>query len=145
MAPEPSSAQHALASQPFSVLVGSRIVAFGDGSTTLELALRQEHRQEHGFADGGVLSYLVDNAITFAAATVLGPDLVTAGISVEYLGPAIGGVVRAEARVLGHSSHVAVMRCDVTAHHGGDPVRLCATGQGRALVRSSGLRGKDTE
>lgn len=138
-----SSAQRALASQPFSVLLGTRIVAFGKSSTILELDLREEHRQQHGFAHGGVLCYLVDNAITFAAGTVLGPDLVTAGISVEYVRPAVGTVLRAEARVVGYSAHSAVMRCDVTAHDD-DQGRLCATGQGRALIRSSAQPGRST-
>ena len=138
MEPDLSSAQRVLAEQPFSVLLGTRVAAYTEASTILEIALRERHRQQHGFAHGGVISYLVDNAITFAAGTVLGPDLVTAGISVEYVHPGVGALLRAEARVVGHSSHSAVMRCDVTAHddHGG-PGRLCAIGHGRALTGRS--------
>lgn len=133
-----SSAQRVLANQPFSVLLGTRMVAFGETSTILEIDLRERHRQQHGFAHGGVISYLVDNAITFAAGTVLGPDLVTAGMGVEYVRPGVGVLLRAEVRVVSHSSHSAVMRCDVTAHDdNGGPVRLCAIGQGRALIRPS--------
>lgn len=139
--PDLPSAQRVLAEQPFSVLLGTRLAAFEETSTILEIDLRERHRQQHGFAHGGVISYLVDNAISFAAGTVLGPDLVTAGISVEYVSPGVGALLRAEACVVSHSSHSAIMRCDVTAHDNHDdhrgPGRLCAVGHGRALTRPS--------
>src|SRR5215211_1100107 len=67
-------ARAALASQPFSVLLGSRLVEFDPEGATLELEVRNDLRQQHGFVHGGVISYLVDNAVTFAAGAVLGPD-----------------------------------------------------------------------
>lgn len=60
-------AQAMLSAQPFSVLVGARLTALGAGEAKPELDVRDELRQQDGFLHGGVLSYAVDNAITFAA------------------------------------------------------------------------------
>ncbi len=65
----PEIARQALASQPFSVLVGARVAEFGDGGATLELDIRDDLRQQNGYLHGGVLAYAADNAITFAAGT----------------------------------------------------------------------------
>jgi len=59
-------ARQVLAAQPFSVLVGARVTAFGDGGATLEIDIRDELRQQNGFLHGGVLAYAADNAVTFA-------------------------------------------------------------------------------
>lgn len=82
------TAQKVLDSQPFSALVGARITAFGDGAATLEIAGREELRQQNGFLHGGVLAYAADNALTFAAGTTLGPAVLTGGFSIQYLRPA---------------------------------------------------------
>lgn len=64
-------AEKVLASQPFSVLLGTRLAAFGDGGATLELEVRPELQQQNGYLHGGVLGYAADNAITFAGGTAL--------------------------------------------------------------------------
>ena len=91
------TARQALESQPFSRLVGARLTAFGDGAATLELDVREELRQQHGFLHGGVLSYAADNALTFAGGAALGPHVLTGGFSVQYLRPALGRTLRARA------------------------------------------------
>ncbi|GGX07662.1 hypothetical protein GCM10010353_23820 [Streptomyces chryseus] len=74
-----ATAQKVLDSQPFSRLVGVRITAFGDGAAVLEVAVRDELRQQNGFLHGGVLAYAADNALTFAGGAALGPAVLTAG------------------------------------------------------------------
>lgn len=61
-----------LASQPFSVLVGAELLSFGEGHAQIEVPVRDELRQQHGIVRGGVVSYAADNAIAFAAGSVLG-------------------------------------------------------------------------
>src|SRR5690606_40534958 len=97
-APDPALARKILAAQPFSVLLGTRLTAFGGGEAVLELDVRDELRQQNGFVHGGVLGYLADNTLTFAAGTAAGADLVTAGFSIDYLRPAGGVLLRARAR-----------------------------------------------
>lgn len=45
-------AEKVLASQPFSVLLGTRLVAFGDGGAVLELDVRDGLRQQNGYLHG---------------------------------------------------------------------------------------------
>jgi uncharacterized protein (TIGR00369 family) len=123
-------ARSVLAAQPFSALLGAEVVSFGDGVAELRLPIRDELRQQHGLVHGGVLDYLVDNAVTFAAGSVLGADIVTASLAVDYLRPARDGELRARAWVVHRSRSQAVVRCDVACD--GD---LCVTGSGRVSLR----------
>ena len=58
--------QHILNQQPFSMLLGARLDAFATGHAELSLPVVPGLLQQHGFVHGGVLSYLADNALTFA-------------------------------------------------------------------------------
>jgi uncharacterized protein (TIGR00369 family) len=130
-------AEKVLASQPFSVLLGTRVVAFGDGGAVLELDVRDDLRQQNGYLHGGVLAYAADNAITFAGGTALGTAVLTGGFTITYLRPAAGAVLRAEARVAHASGRQATCTCElkVLDEHG-DPT-LCAIAQGTVIaVRS---------
>ena len=62
----------ALAAQPFSVLLGTVLTALDEDGAQLDLTIGEQLLQGRGFVHGGVLSYLADNALTYAAATVLG-------------------------------------------------------------------------
>lgn len=50
-------AEKFLAAQPFSMLLGARLTAFGEGSATLELDIRDDLKQQNGYLHGGVLGY----------------------------------------------------------------------------------------
>ncbi len=126
------SARAVLAAQPFSVLVGAEITEYGDGAATLEIPIRPELRQQFGFVHGGVLAYAADNVITYAAATVLGANVLTGGFNITYLRPATGLRLRAQARVTGATRRQAVCGCEIYAvQESGDQV-LCAVAQGSA-------------
>lgn len=122
-------ARQVLAAQPFSVLVGAELAAFGDGKAELRIPLRSELLQQFGFVHGGVLSYAADNALTFAAGTVLGPSVVTRGFTIEYLRPARGSALVARAHAFSHGARQAQCRCDVYALDAGEEV-LVAAAQG---------------
>ncbi|MEU5591475.1 PaaI family thioesterase [Streptomyces sp. NPDC020298] len=127
---ELESARKALAGQPFSVLLGTRLTAFGEGSAELELDIRAELLQQYGFVHGGVLGYAADNTLTFAAGSVLGPRLITAGYTIDYLRPARGTLLRARAEVVRAGRTLAVCRCDVFTVDAEGPETLCAVAQG---------------
>jgi uncharacterized protein (TIGR00369 family) len=61
-------ARGALHAQPFSMLLGAELMQASATELTLCLPIRDELRQQHGFVHGGVISYLADNALTFAGA-----------------------------------------------------------------------------
>ncbi|MDP3890820.1 PaaI family thioesterase [Nocardioides sp.] len=128
-------AREVLAAQPFSSLIGARLTEFRPGTATLEIVVRDELRQQHGFLHGGVVCYAADNVLTFAAGTVAGPDLVTGGFSIEYLRPAVGTTMRAVGHVVRSGRTKVVCRADVHVidSDGGDVV--CAIAQGTVSVR----------
>ncbi|MFJ3659978.1 PaaI family thioesterase [Streptomyces sp. NPDC090119] len=127
-------AQKVLAAQPFSNLLGARLVAFGDGEATLELDIRDDLRQQNGFLHGGVLAYAADNTLTFAAGTVVGARLLTAGFTIDYLRPAEGTLLRAHAQVVRAGRSRVVCRCDLSVVDGAGKVTLCAVAQGTIAV-----------
>jgi uncharacterized protein (TIGR00369 family) len=114
-------------------LVGASLEEFGDGVAIIEVPHRPELLQQHGFLHGGVIAFAIDNAITFAAGTVLGTGILTAGISIVYLRPAASSIT-AVATVVGSTRRQAVVTCEVhsTNDLGGDV--LVATGQGTATL-----------
>lgn len=117
-----------LAAQPFSRLLGAELVAWSEGRAELALDLRPEHLQQHGVAHGGVVSYLADNALTYAGGSVLG-DCMTLEFKINYLRPARGERLLARASVSGSGRTQAVCRCDIVVLDGGEE-RLCAVAQG---------------
>jgi uncharacterized protein (TIGR00369 family) len=108
-----SLGRHVLAQQPFSVMLDARLEMLEPGQAAIRLAITPALLQQHGFVHGGVISYLADNALTFAGGSVLG-DCVTVEIKVNYLRPAQGaGSLLAMATVAGNGKSQAVCRCDV--------------------------------
>lgn len=122
-----------LASQPFSVLVGAELLHFSQGHAELKIPIRPELKQQHGFVHGGVISYAVDNALTFAGGSVLGPSVVTSEFKINYLRPAIGDFLVARATVIYSSKSQTVCRCDVFVSNEGKE-SLCATSQGTIVT-----------
>lgn len=131
-------AEKVLASQPFSVLLGTRLAAFGDGGATLELEVRPELQQQNGYLHGGVLGYAADNAITFAGGTALGPAVLTGGFTINYLRPAAGRVLRAVAKVVHAGGRQATCSCELFVLDEDGDATLCALAQGTVIaVRAS--------
>lgn len=120
--------QNILESQPFSVLLGTTLDQFEPGKATLKLAVQDKLEQQHGFVHGGVVSYLADNALTFAGGSVLG-DSVTSEYKINYLRPAIGDELVAQATVISSGKSQAVCQCQVLAIKDGEE-RMVAFAQG---------------
>lgn len=120
--------QKILQNQPFSALLGAELESFEPGEAVLALPVRDELKQQHGFVHGGVVSYLADNALTYAGGSVLG-DSVTSEYKINYLRPAIGTKLIATATVLSSGKNQAVCQCTVSAV-GDDGERTVAVAQG---------------
>ena len=124
-----------LAKQPFSTMLNARLDAFTPGIAELSVPVVPGLLQQHGFVHGGVLSYLADNALTFAGGSVLG-DSVTAEFKINYLRPAKDAErLLAVATVVGSGKTQAVCRCDIFVLRGGERT-LCAAAQG--TIRKAG-------
>lgn len=119
-----------LAEQPFSTLLGAELTAFESGRAELRLPIRHELKQQFGFVHGGAVSYLADNALTYAGGSVRpGQPVVTSEFKINYLRPARGDVLLARASVIHAGKTQIVCRCDVFAISGTEE-KLCATAQG---------------
>lgn len=132
--PDLAAARQLLAAQPFSALLGARLVDFGEGKATLEVDVRDDLRQQNGFLHGGVLAYAADNALTFAAGAVAGAGVLTAGFSIDYLRPADGRTLRAQAQAVRAGRSRVVCRCDLYTVNVDDVPMLCAVAQGAISV-----------
>jgi len=122
-----------LAQQPFSVLLGAELAALSPGQVDLQLALKPEHLQQNGFAHGGIVSYLADNALTYAGGTAMQVPVVTSEFKINYVRPAVGERLIARASAAAVSKTQAVCRCEVFAVKDGVE-KLCALAQG-TIVR----------
>lgn len=108
-----------LSEQSFSLLVGAELEVFEAGTAELSLEIRDDLKQNNGFAHGGVVSYLADNCITFAGASILG-NCVTSEYKVNYVRPAIGDRLIARATVLYSGKRQSTCECKVYAQTDGE-------------------------
>ena len=119
-----------LAAQPFSVLIGAELHALAPGHAELQLPLGAQLKQQHGFAHGGIVSYMADNALTFAGGSALRVPVVTSEFKINYVRPAIGQRLIARAWAVHTGSSQAVCTCEVVAVADDGTEKLCALAQG---------------
>jgi len=119
-------------SQPFSRYIGAELVAADRGSAELRISIVDHLKQQHGFVHGGVISYLADNAITFAGGLALGGNALTAEFKINYLRPGVGTHLVARAKARSAGKRQAVCQCEVFAVDGAEE-RLCAVAQGTVV------------
>jgi len=118
-----------LANQPFSAHLGTALETIEPGRVQLALPIAPQLLQQHGFVHGGAISYLADNALTFAGGSLLG-DSLTVEFKINYVRPAIGpGRLVAEATSVAQGKTQAVCRCDVYVVRDNGR-KLCAVAQG---------------
>lgn len=123
-------ARSVLDAQPFSQLVQAELTRYTCEGVELRLPVAQKIQQQHGFVHGGVVSYLADNALTFAGGAALGPAVVTSEYKINYVRPAMGRQLVARASVVHAGRSQAVCRCDVYVVDAAGVEKLCAIAQG---------------
>jgi uncharacterized protein (TIGR00369 family) len=125
-----------LQTQAFSVLLGAKLTALSRGQCELSLPMSGQLLQQHGFAHGGVVSYLADNALTYAGGTALGSNALTLEFKINYVRPAVGEmlIARAQAEATGRAQ--SVCSCRVYALNDGEE-KLCAVAQGTIVPAPS--------
>ncbi len=127
-------ARQIFAAQPFTVLLGAELTGMGEDWAEITLTVRPELRQQHGFAHGGVISYLADNALTFAGGISLGGDALTSEFKINYVRPAKGETLIARAEALSVGRRQAVCQCLIHAISDGERT-LTAIAQGTITAR----------
>lgn len=119
--------------QPFTRYIGAQLQSSGPGRVVLALDIVEHHLQQHGFVHGGVLSYLADNAITFAGGLAMESNALTSEFKINYVRPAKGQrlLARAEAKSIGRRQ--TVCQCEVVVVKDGKE-KLCALAQGTVIA-----------
>ncbi|MEO1221104.1 MAG: PaaI family thioesterase [Pseudomonadota bacterium] len=116
----------AVARSGFSNWLQVEPIVVWQGESELVLELRAEMTQHHGYAHGGIVGLMADNACAWAGASVLG-DVVTGGYTINFLRPAKGECLRAKGLVIKSGKRQAIVRADVFAESSGaDPVHVAA-------------------
>ncbi|MFC4604305.1 PaaI family thioesterase [Rhodococcus kronopolitis] len=121
-------------SQPFSNFLGAELDQVGKDSAQISVAIREELRQQHGFAHGGVISYLADNSLTFAGGLALGGDALTAEFKINYVRPARGKRLIARASTLSAGSRQAVCQSLIYSVNDDGVESLCAAALGTIVA-----------
>ncbi len=121
--------------QPFSRFIGAQLTNAGSKDAELTLPITDNLKQQHGFVHGGAISYLADNAITFAGGLALGGNALTSEFKINYLKPARGSHLVARAQAKGIGKRQAVCQCEIYAIEDGEE-KLCAIAQGTVVPAS---------
>lgn len=121
--------------QPFSRFLGAELTAVSADSAEIRIRNRPDLQQQHGFLHGGVISYLADNALTFAGGLALGGDALTAEFKINYAKPATGDIIIARAKTLASTRRQAVCQCSIYAIDG-EADRLVAVALGTIVAAS---------
>jgi uncharacterized protein (TIGR00369 family) len=129
-------AQQVFDSQPFTRFIGAKLTHVGIGNAEISLPVVDHLKQQHGFVHGGVISYLADNALTFAGGLALAGNALTSEFKINYLKPAVGSLLIARARALSAGKRQAVCQCEIFSVDG-DTEKLCAIAQGTVVPTSS--------
>ena len=125
------------ARQNFMALLGARILSVAPGAVEIELPIRRELEQQHGFAHAGVAWSIADSAAGYASQSLMAPSegVLTVELKINLLAPAKGEHLIARGRVERAGRRLTVARADVYAVAGGTETHV-ATAMGTFMAMS---------
>lgn len=130
--------RRSFAMQGFMDHIGARLTRIEPGLCEVELPVRPELTQQHGYVHGGVLASIADSAAGYAAFSLM--DAGSAPLTVEYklniVRPGEGERMLARARVVKPGRTLTVVQADVFGV-AGDRETLCVTSL-QTLIRLEG-------
>jgi uncharacterized protein (TIGR00369 family) len=129
------------AQQRFMSTIGARLARVAAGEVDIELDVRDDLTQQHGFLHAGALAAAADSACGYAALSLMpaGAAVLSVEFKINLLAPAFGERVMARGRVIRAGKTVTVCWGDVTVF-AGEQERLVATMVGTMMtVRDRGL------
>lgn len=114
--------------QPFSHFLGTQLTRLEPGFAELRLTIQDVLKQQDDMVHNGVVSYMADNALSFAS-----KSLFAKGVNTEYkisfLRDCSGDVLIARATARHIQANEAVCHCDIYSVTDKKEL-LCATAQG---------------
>jgi uncharacterized protein (TIGR00369 family) len=102
-----------IAQQPFVQSLGMELTSAQAGKTEFRAPVTHTLTQHLEFIHGGALLSIADTAMSFAGGSVLGVQVVTSELKINFVRPAKGQTIIARAEVISSSKRQAVVRCDV--------------------------------
>jgi len=112
-----------LEAQGFTKLLGAEVMAVEPRVVVMAVDLRPELLQQNGLFHGGVIAYLIDNATTAAAATVIDRatrTVITAEYKINLVAPSVGERLTCRAEVVKPGRLLTVVDAKVTCRTGGE-------------------------
>jgi uncharacterized protein (TIGR00369 family) len=112
-------------------LIGARMTRVEPGRVEIELPVREDLGQQHGFVHGGIVGMIADSAGGYAAFTLMPADasVLTVEYKVNMLAPAEGDLLIARGEVLKPGRSLSVVRADVWVRRGDKETRVAAMQQ----------------
>jgi len=103
--------------QSFMTLLGARITAVYPGAVEIELPVRPELSQQHGYTHAGATWAIADSAAGYASQSLMTADegVLTVELKINLLTPAKGERLVARGRVERAGRRLTVARADVYA------------------------------
>ena len=121
-------------------LIGAELTRIHHGTVEIELSNRPELTQQHGFLHAGVIAAALDSACTYAAYTMIDPDvsILTIEFKVNLMSPGKGDRFLFRGEITKPGSNIIV--ADGKAYAIGDgPAKLIASMTGTKMA----LRGRE--
>ena len=116
-APIAAAIKTTLESQGFTQLVGAEVVSVEPGVVVMALDRRPEVLQQAGLFHGGAIAYLVDNATTAAAGSMIDRatrSVITAEYKINLIAPSSGDRLTCRAEVVKPGRLLTVVEARVT-------------------------------
>lgn len=97
--------------------IGAEVIDLSDGYAQLAFEIQPHHKQHLGVVHGGAIATLADHTGWYAVISELDPGYtsVTIEIKINYLKPAYGDILRAEARVVNRTKRTAFATIEIFA------------------------------
>lgn len=115
-------------SAAFNSWCGIEVIRAEPGLAEIAMPWRHEAGQYSGFLHAGLVATLIDTACGYAAATVVGANMLAAHFSVNCIRPAVGTRFVARARVIKAGKLQVFTSCELFAQSGAEE-KLVATGE----------------
>jgi uncharacterized protein (TIGR00369 family) len=112
-------------------LIGATMTAVEPGRCTIELPVRADLTQQHGFVHGGIVGMIADSAGGYAAFTLMPADasVLTVEYKINMLAPAKGERLIATGSVVKPGRTLSIVRADVFAIDGARETLVAAMQQ----------------
>jgi uncharacterized protein (TIGR00369 family) len=117
----------------FNQWCGLEVLSAQEGSVEIAIHWQKAFGQYSGFLHAALIGGLIDTACGFAAATMVGPNVLASNFSVNCLRPAVGERFIARAKVVKPGKTQVFTACDLFAVQDGDE-KLVANGQTLLVV-----------